>query len=95
MMIESIQKNKNKILVIIFLLIFFIGNSVVKDYGVSSDESDQRHSGFIELNYVGKILLPNLTEKLSQNTRDKLATQLAAFFYYFIQRRFRAPLLCR
>ena len=26
----------------------------------------------------------NLTEKLSQNTRDKLATQLAAFFYYFI-----------
>ena len=67
MMIESIEKNKNKILVIIFLLIFFIGNSVVKDYGVSSDESDQRHSGFVELNYVGKILLPKLTKKISQD----------------------------
>ena len=61
----NIEKNKNLIIVFIFSLILIIGTLVVDDYGVSSDESDQRHSGFIELNYVGKILLPNLTKKLS------------------------------
>ena len=65
MMNELINNNKNKILYLIFLLILIVGLSSVKDYGVSGDESDQRHSGFVELNYVGKKILPNLTDKLT------------------------------
>ena len=39
----NIDKNKNLIIVFIFSLILIIGTLVVDDYGVSSDESDQRH----------------------------------------------------
>ena len=46
--------NSNLIIIFIFSLIFIIGIFSVDDYGVSSDENDQRHSGFIELNYIGK-----------------------------------------
>ena len=57
--------NSNLIIIFIFSLIFIIGIFSVDDYGVSSDENDQRHSGFIELNYIGKKILPSLTEKLT------------------------------
>ena len=43
-----------------FLLIIFSGLFSVKDYGVSSDESDQRHSGFVELNYIGEKIAPSI-----------------------------------
>ena len=46
---ESISPILLQIFVIIMVLLVIIGTLVVDDYGVSSDESDQRHSGFIEL----------------------------------------------
>ena len=46
-----------------FLLILFSGLFSVKDYGVSSDESDQRHSGFVELNYIGEKIAPSILNR--------------------------------
>ena len=43
---------KHPIIFVIFLSIFVFGLVSVKDFGVSSDELDQRHSGFIELSIL-------------------------------------------
>ena len=59
------KHNTNLIVTLVFSLIFMIGILSVEDYGVSSDENDQRHSGFIELSHIGKKLLPSITEKLT------------------------------
>ena len=53
---------KHLIIFVIFLSILVFGLVSVKDFGVSSDELDQRHSGFIELNYIGEKLIPNILE---------------------------------
>ena len=66
MLNANFEKNSNRIIFLIFSLIFIIGITSVKDYGVSSDEADQRHSGFMELHNLGKKILPNLTEELSK-----------------------------
>ena len=66
-MIKLSRKYKSNIIIIsIFCLIFIIGALSVEDYGVSSDENDQRHSGFIELNHIGKKILPVITERLTE-----------------------------
>ena len=66
-MIKLSSKYKSNIIIIsIFFLIFIIGTFSVEDYGVSSDENDQRHSGFIELNHIGKKILPVITEQLTE-----------------------------
>lgn len=57
----SIKKLYAKIFFIIF---FFLGISVVKDYGVSSDEYSSRIKGFVTLNYIGNIIAPNINEKI-------------------------------
>ncbi len=47
---------KNNIFIIFFTIYFFIGLSIVQDYGISTDEEFQRYSGFYWLCYVLEIL---------------------------------------
>ena len=44
-----------------FFIIFIICLLILKDYGVSQDEYALRIHGFVTLNYVGNIFLPELT----------------------------------
>ena len=41
---------------VFFIIYFFIGFSIVKDYGISIDEEFQRYSGFYWLCYVLEFL---------------------------------------
>ncbi len=69
MIIDKINQSKKLITISLFIFIFFVGVSVVKDYGVSSDEYQHRLHGFTNLNYVGEKLFPNITERYK---KDKL-----------------------
>ena len=60
-------------IVFFFLIILCIGLSSVKDYGVSSDEYSSRLKGFITLNYIGKIIIPEINEKYK---KDKVLPDL-------------------
>ena len=44
-----------------FFIIFIICLLILKDYGVSQDEYALRIHGFVTLNYIGNIFLPELT----------------------------------
>ena len=61
-------KYKNEVLRVFVTLIFFIsiliiGLISVNHYGTTNDEYTQRLNGFITLNYLGEIFLPDLTNK--------------------------------
>jgi hypothetical protein len=60
---EKLVKFNNYIIIIPFFLIFIFGIISVKEFGSSSDESGQRHSGFILLNHIGEKYAPDLTNK--------------------------------
>ena len=51
------------ITLIFFVSILIIGLISVNDYGTTNDEYTQRLNGFITLNYLGEIFLPELTNK--------------------------------
>ena len=53
---KAINFFKKKFFHFIFLIYFFIGISIVKDYGISIDEEFQRFSGFYWLCYVLEFL---------------------------------------
>ena len=53
---KAINFFKKKIFYFIFSIYFFIGISIVKDYGISIDEEFQRFSGFYWLCYVLEFL---------------------------------------
>ena len=53
---KAINFFKKKIFFFIFFIYFFIGISIVKDYGISIDEEFQRFSGFYWLSYVLEFL---------------------------------------
>ena len=62
-MFEFLNTYRKYLIFFSFLLILSSGLFSVKDYGVSSDESDQRHSGFVELNYIGEKIAPNILNR--------------------------------
>lgn len=70
--IENRQKN---IVNVFFILLFLIGLSNVKNYGISYDEFEYRNQGFIVLNYLGKKFLPNKTKKITK-AKDLNYTEL-------------------
>ena len=62
----------------IFALIFFVGILIYKDYGVSSDELNNRLKGTISLNYVGEKIFPSYIDKykkLFQKNNDPIISQ--------------------
>ncbi len=66
------EKNKEKLLVIIiFLFILLAGLSSYKDYGVSSDELNNRLKGTISLNYIGEKFLPSYIDNYKKNFSKK------------------------
>ena len=61
-------KYKNEVFRVFVTLIFFIsiliiGLISVNHYGTTNDEYTQRLNGFITLNYLEEIFLPDLTNK--------------------------------
>lgn len=62
-MFEFLNTHRKYLIFFSFLLILFSGLFSVKDYGSSSDESDQRHSGFVELNYIGEKIAPKILNR--------------------------------
>jgi len=60
-------QNSNKLILIVFSVIFIFGTVSVKDYGVSSDEYAQRIDGFANLNYIGLKISPEITNKFKKN----------------------------
>ena len=48
---------------IFFITILAIGFLSVDNYGTTNDEYTQRLSGFITLNYLGELFLPEITNK--------------------------------
>lgn len=62
-MFEFLNTYRKYLIFFSFILILSSGLFSVKDYGVSSDESDQRHSGFVELNYIGEKIAPNILNR--------------------------------
>ena len=60
-------KNSNKLILIVFSAIFIFGTLSVKDYGVSSDEYAQRMDGFVNLNYIGLKISPEITNKFKKD----------------------------
>lgn len=59
------KKNfESKIALVSFIIFFFIGLNITKDYGVSSDEYNSRIKGFVTLNYIGNLFAPELNKKI-------------------------------
>lgn len=55
-----IRKNfQNLFVAIFFIVIFFTGISIFKDYGISWDEEAKRKAGYINLNYAAQKILPD------------------------------------
>ena len=59
--------DNKKIVLFIFSLIFIFGSLSVKDYGVSSDEHATRIHGFVNLNYIGQKISPQITNKFKKD----------------------------
>ena len=59
--------DNKKIVLFIFSLIFIFGSLSVKDYGVSSDEYATRIHGFVNLNYIGQKISPQITNKFKND----------------------------
>lgn len=66
-MVIKIEKKQRNIINLFFILLFLIGLSNVKNYGLSYDEFEYRNQGFIVLNYLGKKFFPNKTKKITEN----------------------------
>ncbi len=66
---EKITKyfNSKKLIILVFSAIFIFGITSVKDYGVSSDEYAQRIDGFVNLNYIGLQISPEITNKFKKD----------------------------
>lgn len=59
-------KRQKKIVDIFFILLFIIGLTNIKNYGLSYDEFEYRNQGFIVLNYLGEKFFPNKTKNLTK-----------------------------
>ena len=63
--------NKSYIPYLIFITILITGIQIYKDYGVSSDELNNRLKGTISLNYVGEKIFPKYLEEYKKNFSEK------------------------
>ena len=55
----SIKENKEKFVFLFFALLFFIGLTIFRDYGIALDEDNSRINGFVSLKYIFQIFLPD------------------------------------
>ncbi len=72
MFLETKKIPKN-IVNFFFIIIFFVGLSNVKNYGLSYDEFEYRNQGFIVLNYLGKKFFPNKSKIITTTKKLKYA----------------------
>lgn len=69
----NIYKLKRSYTVVFFFsLIFILSIFLVKDYGVSNDEYQERITGFTTLKYIGEKIIPKTTDKFQadKNIQD-------------------------
>ena len=64
-MFLEIKKIPKNIINFLFIILFLIGLSNVKNYGLSYDEFEYRNQGFIVLNYLGKKFFPNKSKNIT------------------------------
>lgn len=76
-----LNKYSKSIIFLFFLSILILGISVVKDYGVSSDEFERRSIGFNNLNYIGNIINPEFTEKIKGDKNYTSFDQYSLNYY--------------
>ena len=77
---NKINKLRSNIVIVFFILLLTIGIVSVKDYGVSSDEYQNRLSGFTTLNYLGEKFVPNINKKFRG---DKQFTKFSEWQWAF------------
>ncbi len=68
-MLNNFKLNRNKIVLFFFTTIFILSMFLVKDYGVSNDEYQERITGFTTLKYIGEKIIPKTTKKV-QGDKD-------------------------
>ena len=61
--INIINKNRNILISLFFIIYFCSGIIITKDYGVSSDEYANRFHGFVTINHVTKKFFPSINKK--------------------------------
>ena len=66
--------NKNIHILAFFLIFFLIGIFIFSDYGVSIDEDKTRLNGFISLEYIFKIFVPNQVAEISKIIAGEINT---------------------
>ena len=60
------MKSKQKLVLVIFFLLYFFRTIIFNDYGISIDEDNSRFNGFVSLQYILSLLNSNLLEDLKQ-----------------------------
>ena len=75
-----IERNSIPIIFSIFFIIFLIISLNILNYGVSQDEYFSRTFGFINLNYIGNLIFPDLVNNIKN---DKVIPELKNFEHNF------------
>ena len=66
--------NKNVLISVFFLIFFLIGIFIFSDYGISIDEDKTRLNGFISLEYIFKIFIPNQVTEINKIIAGEINT---------------------
>ena len=66
--------NKNIHVLAFFLIFFLIGIFIFSDYGISIDEDKTRLNGFISLEYIFKIFIPNQVTEINKIIAGEINT---------------------
>ena len=65
-MSSFLNLNKNIYILAFFLIFFLIGIFIFSDYGISIDEDKTRLNGFISLEYIFKIFIPDQVAEINK-----------------------------
>jgi len=73
-MSSFLKLNKNIHILAFFLTFFLIGFFIFSDYGISIDEDKTRLNGFISLEYIFKIFIPNQVAEINKMIAGEINT---------------------
>ena len=65
-MLTFLNSNKNLFTFLFFLIFFLIGIYIFQDYGISIDEDNTRILGFLSLEHIFNIFLPEHVSKINE-----------------------------
>ena len=73
-MSSFLNLNKNIYILAFFLIFFLIGIFIFSDYGISIDEDKTRLNGFISLEYIFKIFIPDQVVEINKIIAGRMNT---------------------